>query len=506
MVNDKLKTSHLTIILLAGTIVRFIYGYTTKSWLASPDQLAWGLSIDEMINSRSFSYLQFIHYPHEGGSFLIGLLSLIFRPFENIIPSLSWTALAIDVVSRLIQIKVANKVFGKSTAIWFGIWTIFSIPLLLPWTVVNFGMHSLSSFFPFILLYIVFVYRESRHLAILCAVFSGIAFSYSYDNLALIIISLLYITAGNNFAGDRARSVANFIVALIITILPHLCTRLFIDTGFGLETNPVASIRGVPLDNFLTPTSITNFRDVWYKTLPGSFLLNCPTLFGPEILKYIVSAFLISGLYLFLRTKTISKQIKFISASSIVIFFILYSFSPFYTIYYNHKGYVFYRHLSYIVPLLALLVITGFVQSGKIKNYLLTGWIILCCIASIDYIRLTKKTEQPLYKAAGWVTARKYGHDIEKAFQIRAVTRDEFRDEFTVGLGWGLSATILENKKDSSHLLKLIAIVESCPPEHIEKVIEGVTFSFSDKVTPVLDPKFKSDFDKIVSTRNFPVK
>ncbi len=140
----------------------------------------------------------------------------------------------------------------------------------------------------------------------------------------------------------------------------------------------------------------------------------------------------------------------------------------------------------------------GFYHSAKSKYFLLVSWMLLCGIASTEYIYSTKKTEHPLYKAAGWVTARKFGHNTGKLFKIREVSQIEFRDEFTIGLGWGLSATILENKKEQKDLLKLISIVENCPIEHREKIIEGVRFSFSDKVTPVLDSKFKTDFDKLI--------
>lgn len=501
MVNDKLKCSHLTFLLLAGTIVRFIYGYTTKAWLASPDQLAWGLSIDEMIHSRSFSYLQFIHYPHEGGSFLISIISILFRPFENILPSLSWAALVIDFISRLIQIKVANRIFGKQVALWFGIWTILSIPLLIPWSIVNFGMHALSSFFPFLFIYILVVYKESKYLAILIGVFTGLAFSYSYDNLALILIAIFFIFLSQIFSGIRIQSFSKYIVSLTITTIPHFFTRIFLDTGFGLEKNPVASIRGVPLDNFLSMASLTNFKDVWYKTLPGSLLLNSLPVLSSGMLNILVSVFLIIGVSFFLRSKSWTSQTKIISTAIIISFFFLYSFSPFFTQYYSHKGYVFYRHLSYILPFLILIMIAGFTYSGRKNYFLLFTWILICGIASIKYIDSTKKTEKPLYKAAGWVTARKFGHDITKMFMIREVTKKDYQDELTIGFGWGLSATILENKKDTADLLKLVSKVNECPAQFRDKIIEGVMFSFSDKVTPVLDPKFKKDFDTIVLQR-----
>src|SRR4030095_15458263 len=81
---------------LAGTFIRLVYGIYSKAWMAAPDQIAWGLSLDEMLQIGTFSYKQLIHYPHEGGSLLVSLIALALRPIDFILPSLSLAALLID--------------------------------------------------------------------------------------------------------------------------------------------------------------------------------------------------------------------------------------------------------------------------------------------------------------------------------------------------------------------------------------------------------------------------
>ena len=87
-----LSTSRLVFILFAGTLIRFLFGYLLKPWLEAPDQLAWGLSIDEMVASGNFNYTQLMHNAFESGSWVTGLLSIPFRSIANILPALSWSA------------------------------------------------------------------------------------------------------------------------------------------------------------------------------------------------------------------------------------------------------------------------------------------------------------------------------------------------------------------------------------------------------------------------------
>ena len=73
-----LSTSRLVFILFAGTLIRFLFGYLLKPWLEAPDQLAWGLSIDEMVASGNFNYTQLMHNAFESGSWMPGLMSIPF--------------------------------------------------------------------------------------------------------------------------------------------------------------------------------------------------------------------------------------------------------------------------------------------------------------------------------------------------------------------------------------------------------------------------------------------
>ncbi|MEO8174821.1 MAG: hypothetical protein ABI581_17115, partial [Sediminibacterium sp.] len=183
------------LILFAGTVVRFVYGYYAKSWLAAPDQLAWQLGLDEMVNSKTWHYVQLVHAPHEGGSFLVSLLSLLFRPFRFLMPSLSWAALVIDLLSRFIQLKCTERLWDHKTALFFGIWTILSVPLLIPWGMVNYGLHSLFSFFPFLFLYVMIQYRQHTYLPVIVGVLSGIAVSFSYDSMVPVTACFIFVLA-----------------------------------------------------------------------------------------------------------------------------------------------------------------------------------------------------------------------------------------------------------------------------------------------------------------------
>ena len=91
-----LSTSRLVFILFAGTVIRFLFGYLLKPWLEAPDQLAWGLSIDEMVASGNFNYTQLMHNAFESGSCLYSILVFIYHhknSWKEIGTNLSWTIL-----------------------------------------------------------------------------------------------------------------------------------------------------------------------------------------------------------------------------------------------------------------------------------------------------------------------------------------------------------------------------------------------------------------------------
>ena len=149
---DAMQRSSLPLLVMAGTLVRFAFGSSHELWNSAPDQLAWGLALEDLVNGGTFAYKQLIHYPHEGGSSFLGLLAFLFVPLSGIMPPLSWAALLVDTLVRIIQINVAHRLFGARTAMWFAVWTVFAAPLMLPWSIIDFGLHALMSFAPFVLI------------------------------------------------------------------------------------------------------------------------------------------------------------------------------------------------------------------------------------------------------------------------------------------------------------------------------------------------------------------
>jgi len=482
-----LKTWHITAIVIAGTIIRFLYGYSTKAWLGSPDQLAWGLGIDEMLNSKAWNYVQLTHAPHEGGSFFISLLSMLFRPLQSILPSLSFAALAIDTVSRFIQIRITQKMFGYETAFWFGVWTILSVPLLIPWATVNFGLHSLFSFVPFVFFYFVIKYKHNIYLPVICGIICGIAVSLSYDSVILAIASVLFFVSIKNDGKSKLVRILIFLAAFALALLPHLFTRIFLHSGSSLVNSPSFSIRGISLVSSLHGSHLINLFTAWCKPLPGSFLLSSINFLPAAVLLLIVFLFLFAGILFFVLNGTVKNDSKLLSIYIVFLFVAAYALSPFYGADYHVKSYVYYRHLCYIVPFLTALVICGFMGSGKFKLYLVISWVLLCGIASLQYIYSAQRIEQPAYRPAGWVLAKKYGNDINKLFRISSVAATQYQDELSIGFGWGLSAIILGNKTDTGSVTKLVQLTRQCPVKYQPEIIQGIYYSFSKGITPVLD-------------------
>src|SRR5690606_32878207 len=135
-----------------------------------------------ILDQTKFSYEYLIHYPHEGGTILISLLSQFVNLFTSF-SSLTVVAFLLDFVVRFIQITVVKKVFNSQTALLFGVWTIFATPALIPWGTVNFGLHYLSSVFPFILLLLLYRKKNTLKYYLGCGLFLGLACWFSYSNV-----------------------------------------------------------------------------------------------------------------------------------------------------------------------------------------------------------------------------------------------------------------------------------------------------------------------------------
>jgi hypothetical protein len=483
-----LRTWQLTAIVLAGTAVRLWYGFFTKAWLGSPDQLAWGLDIDAMLHNKSWSYTQLTHAPHEGAAFFISIFSLLLRPLQSFLPSLSLAALLIDAVGRFIQIRITQKILGTETACWFALWSILAVPLLIPWATVNFGLHALLSFVPFVFCWIVFKYQRTTWFPVICGVACGIAVSLSYNSIVLVAASVLFFLFDACHPKRKIQKLFLFFAALGITLLPHLVTRIY----DGSMNEATFSIRGVPLKPAAW-RQLANLYSVWFTSLPGSLLL-----LPGRILCGTVFLFLLTGMIFYARAA--QSKASYLPLGILVIFIAAYACSPFYGREYGNTNYVYYRHLCYIIPLLAVLAIHGFVTAGVWKKTILAGWLLLCGVATIYYISSAAKAP-PVYRAAGWVLAKKYQDRIELLFSIPSITPAEYREELVKGFGWGLGAAVLQGNNPAS-VEKLVVLINNAPPGSRELLSEGLRYAFAKGVTPVLNPAFLAEIDSRVALTN----
>lgn len=485
------RSWHIYVILLLGTIVRVIYGLYAKNWMNSPDQLAWELSLNEAVSSGTISYRSLMHYPHEGGSFFISLITICLRPFENLMPPLTLAALLIETVGRFIQIKFTQRLFGSKVAIWFSVWTILSVPLLIPWATVNFGLHALFSFLPFIFLYYLTVNNTKYSKPLLCGIITGLSISMSYNSIIFIPAFIIYVFVTNSDPKTSFLNIGKYLVYSLITFLPHITARTFLDSGFELEDNSVFSIRGVASDGFLSVEHFRNFVISWHRVLPASFLLSSLTFISDFLQRDIVFVFMVLSMVLI--AIKYRKNIRVISPGLllIILYLLFYAFSPFYVDEIDIKSFVHYRHLTYITPLIFVIMIYAFLRFEKMSVPFLIAWLLLCGTGTIMLYQTTDTPEHNSSRATGCVIAQKYGNDVQKLMSIYKIVSPYEKTEIMIGYGWGLTSAILSDKtiKDSLSLQKLELLLNQFPSEQKELLHTGVQFAFSKNITPQLDPQ-----------------
>jgi hypothetical protein len=470
----------MLLVLLAGTLVRFLFGWYTHLWMEAPDQLAWQLSIDATPGNRSIIHL--MHAPHEGGTLALGLLSLLFRS-GSLLPSLSWAALLTDTVVRYIQISVTRKVSGHETAAWFGVWTVLAVPAMVPWGTVNFGLHALSSVFPFVLLYILYRYMGHPYLAILCGLLCALAVSFSYDSLVLLPVSLLFFIGRP--AAKRIRDILVLLAVFAVGMLPHVWVRADLHSQTGNDI--LFSVRTVNWVHVFDLSNLLQGITVWVTALPGSFMLSPAHVLPPLILVCTVCVLLFSGIVFFISGKEPSTIRRL--AVGIVLFFVMaYALSPFNGSRFDSGSYVYYRHLSYIIPLLAFICIAGFSASGTLRKILLPVWVTVCGLLSMQFMLTTKKAGEPAYRPAGWILVKKYGIDSKLLMDIHTAADPLYSKELVTGFGWGIATTLFDGKPDTAAIVKLEQVLREYPAMHRPQLINGVRYAFTKDITPVLDP------------------
>lgn len=468
----------LWLMVVCGTMLRFVYGYMSKAWLEAPDQLAWELGIDDMLAHGPWQYARLVHAPHEGGGLLSGLISVLFRPLAFVMPPLSFAALLLDTISRYLQIRVAWYLCGRKNAVWYGWWTVIAVPALLPWATINFGLHALFAFLPFLFCGCLAAFRQHKRLPMIMGIFCGVSVSFIYDSIIFIPVFLLL--AAMQYRGQWLRKAMQFLIWFAVSLLPHLATRLFLFPGTSL-----LAIREQTWDTWWQAFRPVHIATVWITALPGSFMLSVPPLL-PLLSCLLVAGFLATGCVFFIKAASIHRRERAAALLLAAVFLIAYAASPFYGGQYHNRSYVYYRHLCFIIPLVVWIMISGMAEAGMPGRILFFMWMLFCLFSVTAYISISRPPLQAAYRPAGWIMAQKY-HDAATLIRISSSVAPAQQTELFTGYGWGLTAKWLKDHPSQPAIAALVQQVSRFQPSVQPQLLEGIRYAFAKGITPVLD-------------------
>lgn len=470
-------------IALLGSLVRIVFGFIYAPWNQAPDQIAQ----EVLIQDGTWTYDQFIHYPHEGGSIVMSFLGHLVKLFTNF-NSLTIVAILFDFGSRWVQLFVAHKIVDRKLFYAFGLWTIFATPTILYYGTLNYGLHALSSFFPFVMLYLLWLNKDSVKHNVLLGLFLGISIWFSYSNVVLIFPYLIFQFAQKKSFRSWIYSLGSF--AAVIGL--HLLVRMYVDAGFGMVHQNLDSIRGTA---FLwdDPETWRRLYKVWMNPLVDSSiaLINSPYTF--YWIKYVWIALFFLGVAGLIKTylKDDKTKILFLNSSTILFFILIYAVSPFYYDRPNFGHAVYYRHLTYIFPFLAFFVIVG-LAAWRAKKITICLFLLIS-IYSTSLSFMQEPSSVTAEKAAGWVLGQKFGDDPVRIHELIAHSSYD-KVELTQGAAWGMTLALFhdvfleDTEALNSRTEELRLWLDMFPQESQPDLIEGVKFAFNPDVTPKLDP------------------
>lgn len=471
---------HYLLLVIAGTVVRAMLAGWTALWDFSADQAAWGLGLEAMAADGRVSYAGLMHYPHEGGSWLVGLVALLFRPLAELMPPLVWTTLLLDALVRYAQIVLAHRLVGASVARWFAWWTVFAAPLMLPWSVVACGLHALLSFAP--LLIVAMLHRPPVVQGLLVGLLAGLA----YDVWALfpVMLGALAIQRGT----QRWSAMALAAVGATIGFAPHLLMRLCLDDGFHLEGMGLLSIRGLEQGGMDLRALPERAAGVLLRDLPAAFTLLPVASMGARWLALAGSLLIVVVLRACWRRGYDAPELRALVAM-VVLFAVVLIIAPFQERPGTGAGPLHYRYHVFILPLLMLLVFTAM---GQARRWMAPVLIAGCATLTVGYA-ITRERSPLNYEAVGWVLARKHGHDVAHMTRLVQLVPTDKRPSVVFGMGWGTAAALFDRREpDQQGADRLRALVAAMPPEWQQGYLHGVERAFAPGITPVLDPRWRT--------------
>lgn len=489
------------LLVLLGTALRAAWGAHASPWLDSPDELGWGLLLDEAAGGQALPVL-LSWYPHDGGAILVSLLALAVRaarPLALLLPPLAWVALLLDTAIRGAGVLAAERMAGARAGLSFAAFSVLAVPSLLDTSVVAAG-HATAALFPLLLLL-----AAGRPL--LAGAVAGLAVAWNLDGLVLLpALPLLAASLpGGRPAGEaewgepegRGRAVAWALVACAVSAGGLLWLRSGLDLGFGLDRPGLFWIRGEVL---ALPGPLALNRRLFLsvlETLPGSSLLPALGPLPAVALRLSWGAILLGGLLGAAVTNAPRAERKATVAALLVLatFFVAYSASPFYYGSASSPALSPYRHLLFVLPLAVAASLAGLSRSRS--TALVT--VLFVCVGSAGSVatwlrspRRTAAEASSSWRGAGWQLARKLGHDPALLERVASRAPEISRGDVAAGCGWGLAAATLGSRRgreaSPEALARLSRAAAGLSPSFREAAVAGLPLAFAAGTTPRIDP------------------
>jgi hypothetical protein len=422
---------------IAGSLVRLVYGLLFQPWLQQPDQLAWELVVGTSGPDAPTLYQRLIHYPHEGGTIPLAILALLVGPIACV-PALSIIALLFDTGSRLVQLLVVRKTFPTDVLVWYAAFSALPIPGLLPWGTVNYGLHALAAFIPFVILWLTFREQRSHWDHAVDGVLIGLFSWFSYSTAVLIP---LYIAFRRDLFA-RPIAWAGWLGGLVGVIVAHIAVRALADPGFHLPDFAPSTIRGMALDGVGGKFS-AQWLGTWTSAFPGSSMLPPMLGFPAAAVRRIWALMILAGLVLALvawwKERGDHRPLIF-CVLVLLAFGAVYSASPFFHGRPDREAFVHYRHWPFILPM-GVLAAVGGLCTMKRAEPLLRTFLVFSLVGSLIAFTLPKE-RGPKAKETGYVLAIKFGHAPET---LAAIARQDGGHEADLmrGAGWGTLETLM---------------------------------------------------------------
>jgi hypothetical protein len=462
----------MLVVVLLGSAVRLVYGWKFRPWQEAPDQQAWQLLVDEARSGGGLRYDQFIHFPHEGGTTLSSCVAFVMGKVGRF-PGLSLAALLLDSLSRLMQLWVVRRHL-HARAFWtFAVWTIFGLPFLLPWGTVNYGLHSLAAFVPFVLLHFMLVPLPDWRRSMGQGAAAALCIWFCYDSFVLMPVFVAAMLLRKGSWWPRLA----FLPAMAAVLALHLLVRQHTDAGFHLQAFSGLSVRGIHWAEWGK-----DYTRLWiqlWESLPNAMGIE-QTLLMLFVLAVMLGS-LGSSMAMF---RTVEGKPFFVSMLLLVSFLLAYALSPFYFGEAVKPHYASYRHWAFALPLFIMLTIG---TSTLRKGTSIFSAIFLACVAvgTVNFF-LLPASEGTHWRESGYVLGSKLGHDPARLSRIALANANQQQD-LLLGFGWGMTqAVLVPPASGEKQMDQLMELIHQFPPEQQRQVEQGLVYAFSEWTNPRL--------------------